>query len=230
MTREEKFKLNFDDLRIEYREAITQPASFNARFIRQSCCPGHYAHILGRIEPCQERFVFENKIVDNAIPDYYIPACEHGFKEAMEEGKLAGYPVRGIKVILEGGSYHEVDSREWSFRLAARIGFAEAFMNALPILLEPIMRLQVQVSAAFIEQVREDLLWRRGVILSSKIMMDEAIFEVELPVAQMVGYEEDLKAICLGGGSFAKEFCDYRPVPPQIQQEMIEYWVKYNNV
>lgn len=230
MTREEKFKLNFDDLRIEYRETITQPTSFNARFIRQSCCPGHYAHIIGRIEPCQDKFIFENKMVDNAIPDYYIPACEQGFREAMEEGRLAGYPVRGVKVILEGGSYHEVDSREWSFRLAARKGFAEAFMKALPILLEPIMRVQVQVPEGFGQQVTEDLLMRRGVILSVERMMNEVIFEGELPVAQMVGYEDYLRAICLGEGSFAKEFCCYRSVPSHIQQEMVEYWVKCNNV
>lgn len=229
MTRQEKFKLNFDDLRIEYRETITKPASFNTRFIRQSSCPGHYAHIIGRIEPCEETFIFENKIVDNTIPDYYIPACEQGFRKAMEEGRLAGYPVRGIKVILEGGSYHEVDSREWSFRLAAWKGFAEAFMNASPLLLEPIMRVQVQVPAAFMQQVKEDLLLRRGVILSGEMMMDEAIFVVELPVAQMVGYEEDLRVICLGEGSFSREFCCYRPVPLQIQQEMVEYWEKENS-
>lgn len=230
MTSPEKFKLNFDDLRIEYRETIRQPACFNTRFIRQSSCPGHYGHIIGRIEPCEDRFIFENKIVDKAIPDYYIPACEKGFREAMDEGKLAGYPVRGVKVILEGGSYHEFESREWSFRVAARIGFAEAFMKALPILLEPIMRVQVQVPKGFLGQVREDLLWRRGVILCEEMMMDEVIFVVELPVAQMVGYEKDLRGICVGEVSFSREFSCYRPVPQQIQQEMVEYWVKYNNV
>ncbi|MEH2072693.1 MAG: elongation factor G [Nostoc sp.] len=195
---------------VAYRETIGQKASFDYRLKKQSGGPGQYAHVIGWIEPTDRPFVFENRVVGGAIPKEYIPACEKGFREAMESGKLEGYPVTGVKVVLEGGSYHPIDSSELAFRSASHQALSSAIAKAKPYILEPIMLVEVETPNEFMGRVQGELSSRRGLLLGSETMQGYSVIRAEVPLARMFGYSTDLRSLTSGMATFSMEFACYR--------------------
>ena len=195
---------------VAYRETIGQQATFDYRFKKQSGGPGQYAHITGWIEPTDEPFVFENRVVGGAIPKEYIPACEKGFREAMESGKLEGYPVTGVKVVLDGGSYHPIDSSELAFRSASHQAIEGAIAKAKPYILEPIMLVEVETPNEFMGRVQGDLSSRRGLLLGSETMQGYTVIRAEVALARMFGYSTELRSLTSGMATFSMEFACYR--------------------
>lgn len=195
---------------VAYRETIRQKATFDFRFVRQSGGPGQYAHVVGWIEPTDEPFVFENRVVGGAIPKEFIPACEKGFREAMEAGSIDGYPVVGVKVVLTDGSYHPVDSKEISYRMAACIAVRQSLSKADPQLLEPIMRVEVETPNEYVGRVQGDLSSRRGLLLGSQTMEGYSVIVAEVPLSQMFGYSTAIRSLSSGMATFAMEFSCYR--------------------
>ncbi|GBE90722.1 elongation factor G [Nostoc cycadae] len=195
---------------VAYRETISQKTQFDYRLKKQSGGTGLYAHVTGWIEPSDEPFVFENRVVGGAIPKEYIPACEKGFREAMTTGKLSGYPVTGVKVMLDGGSYHPIDSSELAFRSAAHQALENAIAQAKPYILEPIMLVEVETPNEFIGRVQGDISSRRGLLLSSETMQGYSVIRAEVPLVQMFGYSTDLRSLTAGMATFSMEFACYR--------------------
>ncbi|MEH2024462.1 elongation factor G [Nostoc sp.] len=195
---------------VAYRETIGQQATFDYRFKKQSGGPGQYAHITGWIEPTDEPFIFENRVVGGAIPKEYIPACEKGFREAMQSGKLEGYPVTGVKVVLDGGSYHPIDSSELAFRSASHQAIEGAIAKAKPYILEPIMLVEVETPHEFMGRVQGDLSSRRGLLLGSQTMQGYTVIRAEVRLARMFGYSTELRSLTSGMATFSMEFACYR--------------------
>ena len=166
-------------------------------------------------------FEFVNKIVGGVIPKEFIPAVEAGVREAMETGVLAGYPMVDIRVILFDGSYHEVDSSEFAFKMAAQIGFKNAAQRAKPILLEPIMRVEVTIPEEFLGDVVGNLTARRGHILGIEAHDGTQVIRALVPLAEMFGYATDLRSLTQGRGSFVMEFDHYEEVPANIAEEIV---------
>jgi elongation factor G len=206
---------------VAYRETISQAAAFDYRLKKQGGGPGQYAHVIGRIEPCDEPFAFENWVVGGAIPTPFIPACEKGFRDAIASGLLIGYPITGVKVILEGGSYHTVDSNEFAFRSAAKQGFQQAFARASPIILEPIMIVEVETPSEFVGRVQGDLSSRRGLLLGSQTIDGYSVIRAEVPLKEMFGYSSQVRSLSSGQASFSMEFATYRQVPASEQTQLI---------
>ncbi|WP_445629480.1 elongation factor G [Nostoc sp. DSM 114167] len=195
---------------VAYRETIRQQATFDYRFKKQSGGPGQYAHITGWIEPTDQPFVFENRVVGGAIPKEYIPACEKGFREAMQSGQLEGYPVTGVKVVLDGGSYHPIDSSELAFRSASHQAIEGAIAKAKPYVLEPIMLVEVETPNEFMGRVQGDLSSRRGLLLGSETMQGYTVIRAEVALARMFGYSTELRSLTSGMATFSMEFACYR--------------------
>ncbi|PHM09268.1 elongation factor G [Nostoc sp. 'Peltigera malacea cyanobiont' DB3992] len=195
---------------VAYRETIRQQATFNYRFKKQSGGPGQYAHITGWIEPTDEPFVFENRVAGGAIPKEYIPACEKGCREAMQSGQLEGYPVTGVKVVLDGGSYHPIDSSELAFRSASHQAIEGAIAKAKPYILEPIMLVEVETPHEFMGSIQGDLSSRRALLLGSETMQGYTVIRAEVPLARMFGYSTELRSLTSGMATFSMEFACYR--------------------
>ncbi|MEH2039110.1 elongation factor G [Nostoc sp.] len=195
---------------VAYRETIRQQATFDYRFKKQSGGPGQYAHITGWIEPTDEPFVFENRVAGGAIPKEYIPACEKGCREAMQSGQLEGYPVTGVKVVLDGGSYHPIDSSELAFRSASHQAIEGAIAKAKPYILEPIMLVEVETPHEFMGRIQGDLSSRRALLLGSETMQGYTVIRAEVPLARMFGYSTELRSLTSGMATFSMEFACYR--------------------
>ncbi len=198
---------------VAYKESITKGAKLDYRFKKQLGGPGQYAHITGRLEPYEGDFEFVDKVVGGAIPQQFIPACEKGFLDAMATGYLQGYPVVGVKVILEGGSYHPVDSKDIAFRYAAKQAFEEAFAQASPIVLEPIMSVEVETPDEFMGRIQGNLLSRRGLLIGSEVLNDYTVIRAEVPLKEMFGYSTNLRSLSQGMANFSMELSGYRPSP-----------------
>ncbi|MDY7012576.1 MAG: elongation factor G [Cyanobacteriota bacterium] len=198
---------------VAYRETIARQASFDFTLKKQTGGPGQYARVVGSIEPCEEPFIFENRVVGGAIPKQYIPACEKGFKDAIATGHLQGYPIINVKVILEGGSFHPIDSSENAFRFSARRGFEQAFEKAKPMMLEPMMRVEVETPTEFLGRIQGNLLSRRGELLGSEMVSDYTAIRAEVPLTEMFGYANDARSLSRGMATFSMEFSRYRPMP-----------------
>jgi elongation factor G len=198
---------------VAYRETITRAATFDYTLKKQTGGSGQFAHVMGRLEPCQEPFLFENRVVGGAIPNQFISACQQGFQDALKTGWLRGYPIIGIKVILAGGSFHPVDSSEMAFRFAARQGFEQGFARAMPTILEPIMRLEVETPTEFWGRVQGKLLSRRAALLGSETRNGNTVIQAEVPLAEMFGYSTELRSLSHGMATFSMEFANYQPLP-----------------
>lgn len=198
---------------VAFRETITQSANFDFTFKRQTGGHGQFAHVIGRLEPCEEPFVFENRVAGGTIPNLFIAACEQGFRDALKTGWLKGYPIISVKVVLEGGSFHPIDSSEVAFRAAARQGFDDAFARGNPILLEPMMKLEVETPNEFVGRIQSKLLARRALLLGSEVRYQDAILWAEVPLVEMFGYATELRSLSQGMATFSMEFAEYRPLP-----------------
>jgi elongation factor G len=220
MKREYRAEVYIGKPAVAYRETIAKPAKFDYTHKKQTGGAGQYAHVIGRIEPCKEAFMFENQVVGGTIPKQFIPACEEGFRDALRTGWLKGYPIVGVKVILEGGSFHAIDSSEVAFRFAAREGFEQAFAKAKPTLLEPMMRLEVETPSEFVGKIQGKLLSRRALLLGSQTRDNYAILEAEVPLVEMFGYSTELRSLSQGMATFSMEFAEYRPLPENLLDEI----------
>jgi len=208
---------------VAYRETITQAVFSEGKFIRQSGGKGQYGHVILKVEPLPpgEKFQFVNAIKGGTIPREYIPAVEKGIREAVEVGVLAGYPVVDVKITLLDGSFHEVDSSELAFKIAGSIGFKEGAKRAQPVLLEPIMAVEVIVPEDFIGEVSGDLASRRGKITNLEIQNGAQRMEAKVPLAEMFGYATKLRSNTQGRATFSMQFSHYERVPVAIAEEAI---------
>ena len=211
--------------RVNYREAPTREASFNYRHKKQTGGSGQFGHVVGRMVPLAaeevQEYVFENLVRGGHIPTEYIPSCDKGFQVARMTGPLAGYPVVGVRMILEDGSAHAVDSSDLAFQVAAREAFRQAYLNANPAILEPIMKLEVEVFTGVQGAVVGDLISRRGTVLGTTDRGSVTIVTAEVPLANIFGYATDLRSATQGGGTFSMEFSCYRQAPRHVQEEII---------
>jgi elongation factor G len=205
---------------VAYRETITQAASFDFTLKKQTGGAGQFAHVVGRLEPCEEAFIFENRVVGGAIPQQFIHACEQGFKDALKTGWLKGYPIMGVRVILSGGSFHPIDSHEIAFRFAARQGFEEAFAKAKPTLLEPMMLLEVETPSQFLGRIQGKLLSRRALLLGSEMRENDVVIRAEVPLALMFGYSTEVRSLSQGMATFSMAFFEYRQLPDNLINEI----------
>jgi elongation factor G len=228
--REYKVEVEVGAPKVSYREAPTGTATYNFKHKKQTGGSGQYAHIVGRLEVLTEGteeepndgiYEFVNKVVQGRIPKEYIPSVDKGFRDSIAKGPIAGYPIVGVRCVLEDGSYHEVDSSDMAFQICARNCFRETFLNAKPVLLEPIMKLEIEVPSQYQGTVAGELTSRRGMIVSTEMQGNTAVIEGEVPLAETFGYSTDLRSMTQGQGTFTMEFAKYARVPSSIQQEII---------
>ena len=209
---------------VSYKETITREVEAEGRFVRQSGGKGQFGHVYIRLKPSEEgsEFLFENKLIGGTIPREYVPSVEKGIKEAMLNGILAGFPVTGVHVELYDGSYHEVDSNEMAFKIAGSIAFQDGAKRAGPVLLEPIMDVEVVVPEAYVGSVVGDLNTRRGKINGMVPRDDVTIISVTVPLSEMFGYANTLRNISQGRAVFSMEFAKYSKVPAEVSKKMLE--------
>ena len=223
LIREFKVGANVGKPQVAYRETIKVPAKAEGKFIRQTGGRGQYGHVLIDVEPLEKGkgFEFVNKIVGGVIPKEYIPAVEKGIKEAMESGTLAGYPVVDVKVTLYDGSYHEVDSSEMAFKIAGSMAFKDACQKANPVLLEPIMAVEVVTPEDYMGDVIGDLNSRRGKVQSMEKMGNSQVIRAEVPLSDMFVYATDLRSKTQGRATYTMQFSHYEEVPKNIAEAII---------
>ena len=209
---------------VSYRETITKGTQVEGKYIRQSGGRGQYGHVVVRFEPNEygKGFEFEDKTKGGAIPKEFIKPIEMGIEDAMQSGEVAGYPVVDIKAILLDGSYHEVDSSEIAFRIAGSKAFREGMKKCLPILLEPVMDVEVVAPDKYMGEVIGDINSRRGKILSVSLRNKSRIIKAEVPLDEMFGYATDLRSRTQGRATFTMQFKKYEPTPGRIADEIIE--------
>jgi elongation factor G len=226
LLREFKIQANVGAPRVAYRESITKPVKeVNYKYAKQSGGRGQYGHVVFSLEPGERGsgIVFENKIVGGSIPKEYIPAVEKGFKEASETGVLAGYPVVDLKVTLFDGSFHEVDSNEMAFKMAASMGFKEGVQKGNPILLEPMMKVEVVVPEEYLGDVMGQINSRRGLIQGMEVRPGNAqAVRAMVPLAEMFGYATQLRSATQGRGVFSMEFDHYAPVSQSVAEDILK--------
>jgi len=223
LTREFKVDANVGKPQVAYKETINKKVESEGKFIRQSGGRGQYGHVWLEIEPLGKGagYEFVNKIKGGVIPAEYIPAINKGVAEALTTGVLAGYPVVDVKVSVFDGSFHDVDSSEMAFKIAASMAFKEGAKKANPALLEPIMKVEVLVPEEFMGDVIGDLNSRRGKILNLEARAGIQVINAEVPLAQMFGYSTDLRSKTQGRANYTMEFLKYEQVPKVISEEII---------
>ena len=207
---------------VAYRETITRQAEFNYTHKKQTGGAGQFGRIAGYMEPVKDEFVFENRIVGGAIPTEFISSCEKGFKKSMEKGQLLGFPVTGVKIVINDGQSHPVDSSDMAFRAASRRAFLEGYRKARPVILEPIMKVAVETPTEFQGAVMGSLNQRRGMILGTQDEGNISVIESEVPLAEMFGYSTILRSGTQGKAQFTMEFSTYRQVPKNVADELIK--------
>jgi elongation factor G len=223
LLREFKVEANVGKPQVAYRETIRRKAEARGRFVRQTGGRGQYGDVEIEIEPsgAGKGFVFENKIVGGAIPREFIPAVEKGIREAMESGVLAGYPMVDVQVSLLDGSYHEVDSSEMAFKIAGSMAFKEAVRKASPVLLEPLMQVEVVTPEEYMGAVHGDLASRRGRIASMEARGSSQVIRATVPLSAMFGYATDLRSLTQGRATYTMQFARYDEMPSALAEEII---------
>jgi elongation factor G len=223
--REYKVEVEVGAPRVNYRESPTQAAEFNTRHRKQTGGSGQYAHIIGRLDvlpaDAEESFLFEEHVVGGRIPKQFIPAIEKGFRSMLAKGPIAKYPVVSLAVYIEDGSYHEVDSSDMAFQVCAQAAMREAFPKTRPVLLEPVMRIEIECPSQFQGQVVGNLTSRRGLVLSTELCGSITRIEGEVPLAETFGYSTDLRSMTQGQGTFTMEFARYKRLPRSLEEEII---------
>ena len=226
MLREFKVEANIGKPQVAYRETIRGTADQDSKFVRQSGGKGQYGHVKIKISPAEENagFVFENKIVGGAIPKEYIEPARKGMEEALEGGILAGYPMIDVKVELYDGSYHEVDSSEMAFKIAGSMAIKDGCKKSQPCILEPMMKVEIEIPDEFTGTIIGDISRRRGRVEGQEPQGNtgNVIVRAVVPLANMFGYATDLRSNTQGRGTFSMEFQKYEQVPANIEKEIIE--------
>jgi elongation factor G len=226
MRREYGVQVEVGAPKVSYREAPSRNTEYNFKHKKQSGGSGQFAHIVGKFEvlpeDSEEVFEFEESVVGGRIPKEYIPSVQKGFRDSLKQGPLAGFPIVGVKAILEDGSYHDVDSSDMAFQICGRSCFRETFLKMKPILLEPMMKIEIECPADYQGPVAGELSSRRGIVSSTEMQGNTAVILGEVPLAETFGYSTDLRSMTQGQGTFTMEFACYRRVPASIQVEVIE--------
>ncbi|HOJ36739.1 MAG TPA: elongation factor G [Ignavibacteriales bacterium] len=224
LKREFKVDANIGKPQVAYRETITKTVNQDTKFAKQTGGRGKYGHVVIEVMPNEPGagFAFENAIVGGVIPKEYIPAVQEGVKEAMKSGVVAGYPVVDVKVKLYDGSYHEVDSDEMSFKIAGSLAFKDAMKKASPILLEPIMDLEVITPDEYLGDVMGDINSRRGKIEGFNARKDAQVIKAKVPFSEMFGYATILRSMTQGRALYTMQFDHYAPVPQSIAEKIID--------
>lgn len=223
MRREFGVGANVGAPQVSYREAIRNTVEADGKFVHQTGGRGQYGHVVLRLEPQQRGagYQFVNDIVAGVVPREYIPAIDKGIQEQMGNGVLGGYPLEDVKVTLVNGSYHDVDSNEMAFKIAASIGFRQGALDASPYLLEPVMKVEVVTPDEYMGDVMGDLNRRRGVIHGMEESISGKIIRAEVPLAEMFGYSTDLRSATQGRATYSMEFSQYNEAPANVANAVI---------
>ena len=223
MRREYQAEVDTSPPRVAYRETITQRAEFDYLHKKQTGGAGQFARVAGYMEPVQnEDFVFENQVVGGAIPTQFIAACEKGFRKCMHKGPKMEFPIAGIRVVINDGASHSVDSSDMAFQAAARGAFLQGYAKAKPVIHEPIMKVVVETPTDFQGAVMTTLTQRRGIIVGSQDEGPFSVIEAQVPLAEMFGYSTNLRSVTKGQAQFTMEFLIYRQVPQSIADELVK--------
>ncbi len=224
LLREFKVEANVGNPQVSYRETIRKPVTINHKYARQSGGKGQYGHVVMEMTPLEpgEGYIFENKIVGGAIPKEYIPAVDAGIQGAMQTGVLAGYPVVDVKCTLIDGSYHEVDSSEMAFKIAASMAFKEGCKKGDPVILEPIMKVVVNVPEEYMGDVMGDLNARRGQIQGMEARTGAQEITANVPLSEMFGYATELRSRTQGRGQYSMEPSHFEELPKSIAEKIIK--------
>jgi elongation factor G len=228
MRREYSVEVETGAPQVAYRETISQRAEFNYTHKKQTGGAGQFGRVAGYIEPITDGddFEFVNEVRGGAIPTEYIPSVEKGFQQMRGKGRLIGFPVTGLRVCLNDGQAHSVDSSDMAFQAAARGAFRATYAKARPIILEPVMKLAVESPGEFQGGVLKTIMQRRGTVIGTT---EEDVFcriEAEVPLAELFGYATDLRSVTQGKAEFTLEFAKYAPVPSEVSKELIERFAK----
>jgi len=226
MRREYRADIIVAQPKVQYREAPTAEAPFNYKHKKQTGGAGQYAHVVGRLVPlpsdAENDYEFENKVTGGRIPTEYIPSVDKGFQMARSGGPLAGFEVVGAKMVLEDGSSHAVDSSDLAFQMCARTAFRQAVRDSKPVILEPIMSVEIEAPTETQGSITGDLGSRRGFISDSAVKGSIVVIRAEVPLANMFGYSTQLRSLTQGRATFAMEFTCYRRTPAGIQEQIVE--------
>ncbi len=224
LKREFKVEANVGAPQVAYRETIRKTVEAEGKFVRQTGGRGQYGHVWLRLEPLEQGggYEFENAIVGGVVPREYIPAVDKGVQEQMEAGVLAGYPVVDVKVTLFDGSYHDVDSSEMAFKIAGAMGFKAGALKADPVILEPIMKVEVVTPEEYMGDVMGDLNRRRGIVQGMEDAPSGKIVRAEVPLSEMFGYATDLRSATQGRATYSMEFAKYAEAPNSIADELLK--------
>ena len=222
--REQKVELEQGKLQVAFKETFKKPVNIEGKYIKQSGGRGQYGHVWLKMEPLERGtgYEFENKIVGGSIPREFIPAVEKGLLEAQNTGVLGGYPVVDFKVSLYDGSYHDVDSSEMAFKMAASMAFKSGMSQGDPVLLEPVMKVEVETPEEYMGDVMGDLNSRRGRILGMDSKMGNSIIGAEVPLAEMFGYATTLRSMTKGRANYSMEFERYGEVPKHAAEQILK--------
>jgi elongation factor G len=224
MKREFKVEANVGAPQVAYRETIRKDVEQEGKFVRQSGGRGQYGHVWVKIEPQEagKGYEFINAIVGGVVPREYIPAVDKGIQEQLQNGVLAGYPVVDVKVTLFDGSYHDVDSNEMAFKIAGSMAFKEGCLKANPVLLEPVMAVEVETPEDYMGDVMGDLNRRRGIILGMDDNAGVKLLKAEVPLAEMFGYSTTLRSLSQGRATYSMEFKKYNEAPASVAEAVIK--------
>jgi elongation factor G len=206
---------------VAYRETIRNMSEYEYTHKKQTGGSGQYAKVLLRVEPKEGDFEFVNDVRGGTIPKEFIPAVQKGVVETLESGVMAGYPMAGVRVTVIEGAYHEVDSSEMAFKICASICAKEAFRKAKPVLLEPVMRVEVVVPDDYQGTVNGDLISRRGRLEGTELRGNTTLIKSMVPLSEMFGYATDIRSRTQGRGSFTMHFGQYEEVPRNIADEIV---------
>ncbi len=222
LVREFNVGANVGRPQVAYKETLTQEAEGEGRFIRQTGGRGQYGHAKIRIRPITEKdYVFNNKIIGGSIPKEYIKPIDQGIKEALETGPLAGYPMTGVEVDLYDGSYHDVDSSEIAFKIAGSMAFQDACKRARPVLMEPIMAVEISTPEEYMGEVIGDITSRRGRVQSMEARGSTQVITCKVPLSEMFGYATDLRSLTQGRASYSMQFAAYEQAPKNVEAEVV---------
>jgi elongation factor G len=221
LVREFSVGANIGRPQVAYRESLTEKAEGEGRFVRQSGGRGQFGHAKIRVEPAPGEFVFENKIVGGVIPREFIRPVEQGIREAMETGPLAGYPVTGISIELYDGSHHDVDSSEVAFKIAGSMAFQDAAKRANPVILEPVMAVEVVTPEEYMGDVIGDITARRGRVQQMDARGNAQVITCRVPLSEMFGYATDLRSATQGRATYTMQFDNYEQAPKNVSEEIV---------
>jgi elongation factor G len=224
MKREFKVEANVGAPMVAYRESIRKAAEAECKFVRQSGGRGQYGHVVLTLEPGEpgSGYVFESKVVGGVIPKEYVPAVDKGCKEAITSGIISGYPMVDVKVILTFGSYHEVDSSEMAFHIAGSMAVKDAAQKASPVLLEPVMRVEVSTPDDHTGDVIGDINSRRGRLEGMETIGSTTVIRAFVPLSDMFGYANDLRSKTQGRANYSMEFAQYEAAPLSVANAVME--------